>query len=114
MASYQTNLLYETNQMPSSKVKPLGADEIFQSYNEVPTECLICGEGVKIIAAEKAATIGQCSRRKIYRWIEEGYLHFFEMPDGEVLVCGRSLSQKMDELDSRTDRFSEHKSPATR
>jgi len=107
MASYQTNLLYETNQMPSSKVKPLGADEIFQSYNEVPTVCPICGEGVQMIVAEKAATVCQCSRRKIYRWIEQGDLHFFEISDGEVLVCGRSLSQKMDELESRTDRFSE-------
>ena len=114
MASYQTNLLYETNQMTRSRVKTLGASEILQSYNEVPTVCLICGEGVKMIAAEKAATVCQCSRRKIYRWIEQGDLHYFEMPDGEVLVCGRSLSQKMDELDSRTDRFSESKSPATR
>ena len=114
MASYQTNLLYETNHMTRSRVKTFGVGGISQSYNEVPTECLICGEGVKIIAAEKAATIGQCSRRKIYRWIEEGDLHFFETPDGEVLVCGRSLSQKMDELDSRTDRFSERKSPSTR
>ena len=114
MASYQTNLLYETNQMSVTTVETLGASKILHSYNEVPTACLICGEEVKMIAAEKAATVCQCSRRKIYRWIEEGDLHFFEMPDGEVLVCGRSLSQKMDELDSRTDRFSERKSPATR
>jgi len=60
-----------------------------------------------MIAAEKAAAICHCSRRKIYRWIEEGDLHFFEAPDGEVLVCGRSLSRKMDELDSITDRLSE-------
>src|SRR5262245_24823106 len=114
MASYKTNLLYETNWMSRSRVDTVGASEILQSYNEVPTECLVCGEEVKMIAAEKAATVCQCSRRKIYRWIEEGDLHFFEMPDGEVLVCGRSLSQKMDELDSITDRFSERKSPAAR
>src|SRR5262247_1988257 len=114
MASYQTNLLYETNLMTRSGGDIIGAGEIPQLYNEVPTECLICGEEVKMIAAEKAATVCQCSRRKIYRWIEEGELHFFEMPDGEVLVCGRSLSKKMDELDSITDRFSERKSPAAR
>ena len=114
MASYQTNMLYETNLMTRPGVDIIDAIEIPRSYYEVPTECLICGEKVKMIAAEKAATVCQCSRRKIYRWIEEGDLHFFETPDGEVLVCGRSLSQKMDELDSRTDRFSERKSPATR
>jgi hypothetical protein len=110
---YQTNLLFETNLMTRPVVDKMVASEIPQSYNEVPAECLICGEKVKMIAAEKAATVCQCSRRKIYRWIEEGDLHFFETPDGEVLVCGRSLSQKMDELDSRTDRFSGGKSPAT-
>jgi hypothetical protein len=112
MDSYQTNLLFETNLMTRPVVEKMVAIEIPQSYNELPTECLICGEKVKMIAAEKAATVCQCSRRKIYRWIEEGGLHFFETPDGEVLVCGRSLSQKMDELESRTDRFSERKSPA--
>jgi len=100
MDSYQTNLLFETNLMTRPVVDKMVASEIPQSYNEVPTECLICGEKVKMIAAEKAATVCQCSRRKIYRWIEEGDLHFFETLDGEVLVCGRSLSQKMDELDS--------------
>src|SRR5262245_48592591 len=105
-------MLYETNLMTGVGVDIMGASEIHQLYNEVPTGRLICGEEVKLIAAEIAATVGQCSRRKIYRWIEEGGLHFFETLDGEVLVCGRSLSQKMDELDSRTDRFSERKSPA--
>jgi hypothetical protein len=114
MASYKTNLLYETNWVSRSRVDTFGASEILQSYHEVPAECLVCGEEVKMIAAEKAATVCRCSRRKIYRWIEEGDLHFFEMPDGEVLVCGRSLSEQMDELDTRTDSFSTRKSPATR
>jgi hypothetical protein len=113
MDSYQTNLLFETNLMTGPVVDKMVAGELPQSYNEVPTECLICDEKVKMIAAEKAATVCQCSRRKIYRWIEEGNLHFFETPDGEVLVCGRSLSRKLDELDSRTDKFPERKSPAT-
>ena len=105
MASYQTNLLYETNQMSRSNIETLRDGEIFTSRNEVPTVCPDCDEGVKMIAAEKAAAVCRCSRRKIYRWIEEGDLHFFEMTDGEVMVCGRSLSQKMDELDSSTDKF---------
>jgi hypothetical protein len=114
MDSYQTNLLYETNLMTRPGVDIMGASEMPQSYNDVPAECLICGEEVKMIAAEIAATVCHCSRRKIYRWIEDGDLHFFEMPDGEVLVCGRSLSQKMDEMDYITGRFSERKSPTTR
>jgi predicted site-specific integrase-resolvase len=61
-----------------------------------------------MILAEKAATVCQCSRRRIYRWIEDGELHFIETPRGEALVCGRSLSKKMDELDSATDKLSAH------
>jgi hypothetical protein len=114
MASYQTNLLYETNLMTRPGVDIVVTGETPQLYDEVPTECPICGEEVKMIVAEKAATVCQCSRRKIYRWIEEGELHFFETPDGEVMVCGRSLSQKIDELDYRTDRLSKRKSSATR
>jgi hypothetical protein len=68
--------------------------------------CPDCGEEVRMILAEKAATVCQCSRRRIYRWIEDGSLHFVETPEGEALVCGRSLSKKMDELDSATNKLS--------
>jgi hypothetical protein len=106
MSAHGTSLLYETNQTSDSGVDDLATREMDQLNLEALAACRICGEDVKMIAAEKAATICHCSRRKIYRWIEERDLHFFETPDGEVLVCGRSLSRKMDELDSITDRLS--------
>jgi len=99
-------LHYETNRMSDPGVDALDTHKLDQLNIETQTACRICGENVKMIAAEKAAIICHCSRRKIYRWIEEGHLHFFETPDGEVLVCGRSLSRKMDELDSITDKLS--------
>ncbi len=103
-----SNLLHETNLINDSGVDALATREIDQSNSiEIQVTCRICGEDVKMIAAEKAAIICHCSRRKIYRWIEEGDLHFFETPEGEALVCGRSLSRKMDELDSVTDKLSE-------
>jgi hypothetical protein len=105
MSARGTSLLYKTNLMNDSEVDILATRELDQLNIEAVTACKICGEDVKMIAAEKAAAICHCSRRKIYRWIEEGDLHFFETPDGEVLVCGRSLSRKMDELDSITDRL---------
>jgi hypothetical protein len=79
-----------------------------------PDTCPICPGSVKMIPAEKAAAICQCSRRKIYRWIEEAALHFFEKSDGEVLVCGGSLSRKMDELDSFTNSLSDQNPRANR
>ena len=105
MSAHGTRVLYQTNQTSDSGVDALATREMDQLNIEALAGCRICGEDVKMIAAEKAATICHCSRRKIYRWIEEGNLHFFETPDGEVLVCGRSLSRKMDQLDSITDRL---------
>jgi hypothetical protein len=70
------------------------------------TWCPNCREDVRMILAEKAATVCQCSRRRIYRWIEDGDLHYVELPNGDLMVCGRSLSRKMDELDSATDELS--------
>jgi hypothetical protein len=76
-----------------------------QSPTNAPMWCPICREEVGMILAEKAAVVCQCSRRRIYRWIEDGDLHYTETADGEVMVCGRSLAQKMDELDCTTNRL---------
>ncbi len=114
MTAYSTSRLYETNQMSNSAADALATREMSRSRVEASTACLICREEVKMIVAEKAAAICQCSRRKIYRWIEERDRRFVEMPDGEVMVCGRSLSQKMDDLDSNTDRLSQGKAAANR
>ncbi len=61
-----------------------------------------------MISAERAATLCLCSRRKIYRWIDEGDLHFKEFPDGAVLVCGRSLAKKIEELNVTTNQLNDH------
>jgi len=80
-------------------------DANWQSPAIAPTWCPVCREEVGMILAEKAAVVCQCSRRRIYRWVEDGDLHYTETLDGEVLVCGRSLSRKMDELDCSTNRL---------
>lgn len=64
--------------------------------------CPDCNLGGQMITAEKAATICQCSRRLIYRWVEEGSLHFRELPDGTVLVCGVRLAAKLEQLEDAT------------
>jgi hypothetical protein len=72
--------------MNDSGVDALATCELDQLNIEALTACRICGEDVKMISAKKAAIICHCSRRKIYRWIEEGDLHFFETPEGEAMV----------------------------
>lgn len=69
-------------------------------------QCPECEAKGRMITAEKAATVCQCSRRLIYRWIEEGALHFREMPDGAVLVCGVTLSAKLEQLEDATGMLS--------
>ena len=64
--------------------------------------CAGCDTGGLMISAERAATICQCSRRLIYRWIDEGSLHFRELPDGAVLVCGVTLAAKLEQLENAT------------
>ena len=81
-----------------------------------PSCCEICtgnvgqmvGQKVGMLTAERAATLCQCSRRKIYHWIEEGHLHFVELADGTVLVCGKTLAKKIEELSSTTDKLNSH------
>ncbi|MEP7340243.1 MAG: hypothetical protein ABI977_21100 [Acidobacteriota bacterium] len=64
--------------------------------------CADCNAGGQMITAEKAAAICQCSRRLIYRWIDDGSLHFRELPDGSVLVCGVTLTAKLEQLEDAT------------
>ena len=74
--------------------------------------CEVCGQSghrnIGMVSAERAANICQCSRLKIYRWIDEGDLHYVELPDGAVLVCGKTLTQKNEELSLTTDKLSSH------
>lgn len=102
MSAHGTILLYETNRTSESEDDYMATHEMDQLTIEALVVCRIYGEDVKMIAAEKSASRRHSSRRKIYRRIEECDLHYFETPDGETLVCGRSLSRKMDELDSVT------------
>lgn len=64
--------------------------------------CAICGDDTGLVLAERAAAMCQISRRLIYRWIEEGWLHFCEAQDGTVLVCGRTLAAKLDRSECNT------------
>ncbi len=57
------------------------------------------------MVAEAAAVVCHCSRRLIYRWIEEGALHFTELADRSVMVCGLSLAAKLKESEASTVRL---------
>ncbi len=83
----------------------IGTNSGKKNNASAPFCCDICGEKVGLISAERAATLCLCSRRKIYRWIDEGELHYKELPDGAVLVCGRTLAKKIEELNVTTNQL---------
>ncbi len=89
-------------------IAPVADQKVRNNEQRQPTRCDLCTGNVGLITAERAATLCQCCRRKIYHWIEEGHLHFAEMVDGTVLVCGRTLAKKIEELSTNTDKLNSH------
>lgn len=49
--------------------------------------CDACERDVEMTSPEGAAAIFNMPKRKIYREIEAGRVHFVELPDGALLVC---------------------------
>lgn len=45
-----------------------------------------------MVTVDEAASLKRVSARAIYRWIEDGELHFIETADGRLLICLNSIS----------------------
>ena len=54
--------------------------------------CVACGDEVRMVTINQAATLARLSSREIYREVEAGMLHFIETTEGSVLVCFNSLN----------------------
>ncbi|HQR33576.1 MAG TPA: hypothetical protein PLK30_12640 [Blastocatellia bacterium] len=91
-----------------TQIVPHTPPKVSKPERRDPSCCNQCTGQVGLITAERAATLCQCSRRKIYHWIDEGHLHFVELTDGTVLVCGRTLAQKIEQLSSNTNELKSH------
>ena len=57
----------------------------------VTERCRVCDREVNMVPVEIAAKAVGVSPRTLYRWIEQGKVHFRELSDGAVLVCEESL-----------------------
>ncbi len=92
--------------MPTKKTEiQIETHEVWGIRQQPDSASVVCGDcqaGGLMIPVEKAAVVCQCSRRLIYRWIEKGALHFRELPDGAVLVCGVTLAAKLEQLEDAT------------
>ena len=55
------------------------------------TFCPTCACENEFVAPEEAAAMASVTSRTIYRWLEDGKLHFVEPPGGELLICSESI-----------------------
>ncbi len=55
--------------------------------------CVRCGGPVPFVTPADAARVSGEGLREIFRRIEAAEIHFFETPDGALLVCLDSLNQ---------------------
>lgn len=56
--------------------------------------CEACAALVRMLTVDEAAALTGASSRAIYRRVENGALHFAETPEGRLLICLNSISQK--------------------
>lgn len=88
---------------PAQKTAVSTAAEISDA---AAVSCTVCGEGVQMILIEKAARLCHISRRRLYRWVEEGLLHYVEKSDDTLLICGRCLAERMEAQEVSTGNLS--------
>ena len=55
--------------------------------------CEICDKRVALLTIEEAARLAPVSSRTVYRWVEDGKLHFTETSDVRLLICRESIPQ---------------------
>jgi hypothetical protein len=53
--------------------------------------CSECTESSGMITPHEAAAIRRVSTRVIYRWLEDGVIHFIETNKGELFICLKTL-----------------------
>lgn len=56
--------------------------------------CSACGDEVRMVTVDQAATLARLSSREIYRELEAGKLHFVETAEASVLICSNSLDRR--------------------
>ena len=55
--------------------------------------CPICERDSEFGTPEEAAAVASVTSRTIYRWLENGNVHFIETPDELLRICMNSISQ---------------------
>lgn len=54
--------------------------------------CHVCGATSEMLTAREAAVKAGVTERTVYRWVEDGRVHFAENERGDLLICLAPLS----------------------
>ena len=65
---------------------------LHRSQRPIDAWCARCAAQVRMVTPEEAANFASVTSRTIYRWLEDGRLHFLEEPGGELFICSQSLA----------------------
>lgn len=72
-------------------VTTIETHEVWVVRSRLSPQGLVCAscmdEGRRMLTAQEAALCAGVSQRTVYRWVEDGRIHFTETPDGSVFVC---------------------------
>ena len=49
--------------------------------------CAACPGEARMLTPQQAATQAGVSDRTVYRWVDEGLIHFLETAEGSLFVC---------------------------
>lgn len=55
--------------------------------------CSGCSAEAEMISPADGTVVSGVSARTIYRWVEEGRVHFAETAGGQLLICQQSLDE---------------------
>ena len=56
--------------------------------------CAPCGKQVEPVSTDEAAVLARVTSRTIFRWVELGRVHYWETPEGLLLICPHSIAEK--------------------
>lgn len=74
---------------------------IVHSLEPVTQSCPDCRPPVGLMMSpDAAAALSRRSPREVFQHIESGLIHFWESDQGRVLVCMRSLMDRVRELET--------------
>jgi hypothetical protein len=64
---------------------------IRRSAGESAVFCADCSDRIAMVKPEEAARLSRVSLRTIFRWVEDGCVHFTETVNAGILICLASI-----------------------